>query len=146
MSDNVIRFHGGKPEHPSEDPSELADHYLLTACENWQEARGQQMAEWARHEKASQWGRNDDSPLDFDALGRMHSAEHVLSGMEPRTAGGAQRMLEVAIEITAYREIDPEHTFADGPVLEIMRNVRRALARVDSELPLGPKRKAEAKA
>jgi hypothetical protein len=65
------------------------------------------------------------------------SAEQHMAEMEPRTRLGCQLMLETAADIIATAKQHPEHTFASGPVLEILVNVARSLSMKDVELHSG---------
>ena len=61
----------------------------------------------------------------------------MLAGLQPRSILTATEMLGMATEIMAYARHDPEHTFADQSVcLDIVRNVRDALQKIDDKTPL----------
>jgi hypothetical protein len=47
-------------------------------------------------------------------------AYHFMLCVQPHSALTARELLSVVIEILAYREVEPEHIFATGPVLEII--------------------------
>jgi hypothetical protein len=51
----------------------------------------------------------------------------------------ARELLGIAVTNLAYAGEDPESVLADGPVLDIARNVAKALENCPSEMPLGNK-------
>ena len=91
---------------------------------------------WARAKVKSCMGTIDTMPDEYvtDAVASMQYLEGLLSGWEPTTTYGAQALLEVAVEILAKRQVDPQHTLSNGPVLEIMANVMHALEHGDFHL------------
>ena len=64
----------------------------------------------------------------------MHSVESTLSIVEPRTAGLAVELLRICTTILSHD--DPKGTLADGPVLEIVRNVMRSLERLPAGMEM----------
>jgi hypothetical protein len=139
MSD-VIDFK--RPAGPAQPPKSIfgRDDFLLRQCAEWRAARAQQQKNWAEHEAATMWGTlpDDDIKLDLEPLGRMKEIENLLAEIgKPRTMLLARELLGVCITILAHE--DPEGTLAEGPVLEIVRNVVEALEHCKAEMRIGPK-------
>jgi hypothetical protein len=68
----------------------------------------------------------------------MKEIENLLAEIgKPRTMLLARELLGVCITILAHE--DPEGTLAEGPVLEIVRNVVEALEHCKAEMRIGPK-------
>jgi hypothetical protein len=131
------------PAGPAQPPKSIFadDDFLLRQCAEWRAARAQQQKNWAEHEAATMWGTLPDAyiKLDLEPLDRMKEIEGLLAtdvGV-PRTMLGARQMLGMAVTILAYE--DPKGTLAEGPVLEIVRNVVGALEHCKSEMCIGPK-------
>ena len=61
----------------------------------------------------------------------MHQLEELLSMAKPRTMLLARELLGICVTILAYEGEDPEGTLAQGPVLEIVRNVISSLEHHD---------------
>ena len=140
MSD-VIDFK--RPTGPAQPPKSILadDDFLLRQCAEWRAARAQQQKNWAEHEAATMWGTLPDAhiKLDLEPLDRMKEIEGLLAtdvGV-PRTMLGARQMLGMAVTILAYE--DPKGTLAEGPVLEIVRNVVGALEHCKAEMRIGSK-------
>jgi len=100
----------------------------------------------------SGWGwLLEDHVLDKEPLERMLALENQLSFFEPRTILLAREMLRACVTILAHGYEDPESPLAQGPVLEIIRNVLKSLENVKGETPIGEavfkrrRRKAAAK-
>jgi hypothetical protein len=131
------------PAGPAQPPKSIFadDDFLLRQCAEWRAARAQQQKNWAEHEAATMWGTLPDAhiKLDLEPLDRMKEIEGLLAtdvGV-PRTMLGARQMLGMAVTILAYE--DPKGTLAEGPVLEIVRNVVGALEHCKAEMRIGPK-------
>jgi hypothetical protein len=60
----------------------------------------------------------------------MREIERILEDNRPRTLLCAREMMGIAVAILAHPGAS-EHTFALGPVLEIVRNVHAALGNFD---------------
>ena len=66
--------------------------------------------------------------LDVSPLERMKALENLLAEIgKPRTMLLTRELLGVCVTILAHAYEDPESTFAQGPVLEILRNVLTSL-------------------
>jgi hypothetical protein len=120
------------------------DDWLLRMCTQWRAARAQQQKNWAEHEEATMFGFLDDRhiKLDTDPLCRMKQLECDIADMEPRTIILARELLGVAATILAHSIEHPEATLSDGPILEIIVNVKNALEHCDGKMPIGPKPKS----
>ena len=94
---------------------------------------------WANHELATGWGRLDHHGLELDSrpLDLKKDIEYHLSRSKPSTMLTACEMLRVCMTILAHQQEDSKHTFAEGPVLEIVRSVLSALEDVRSEMAVG---------
>ena len=143
MSDVIDFKRPTPPAGPAQPPKSIfgRDDFLLRQCAEWRAARAQQQKNWAEHDAATMWGTLPDAhiELDLDPLGQMKEIEGLLAtdvGV-PRTVLGARQMLGMALTILAHE--DPEGTLAEGPVLEIVRNVVRALEHCEAEMRIGPK-------
>ena len=71
----------------------------------------------------------------------MHEIEFHLEQMEPRTVQLARELLGIAVTILAHQGEDSESTLAQGPVLEIVRNVVSSLEWLKAETKLGSSEK-----
>lgn len=134
MSD-VINFKDRQPPPP---PSPSTNDWILQLVTDWKIARAEQEIEWAQHQLAIQWGNIPDAHIPSPtnkALEQMLECEGHLANLEPRNMIAARALLDVAIEILAYRQINPESYFANGPVLELVRNVRLAIDWVNGFTP-----------
>ena len=116
------------------------DDWVLKACAEWRASRAQMQKNWAEHDLANGWGTLPDAhiKLDSDPLERMQRHEELLSMAKPRTMLLACELLGICVTILAYEGEDPEGTLAQGPVLEIVRNVISSLECCDSEMRIGP--------
>jgi hypothetical protein len=66
----------------------------------------------------------------------MQTLEFHISQFTPKTVMTARAMLEMAIEILAYQNINPDHQFASGPVLEIVRGCLHGFEKLSGTTPL----------
>jgi hypothetical protein len=78
--------------------------------------------------------------LDKSALDEMQTLEFHISQFVPDTVLTARAMLGMAVEILAYQGVDPEHTFASGPALDIVRNCLSAFEMLDGTQQLKSRR------
>ena len=134
------------PAGPAQPPKSKfgRDDFLLRQCAEWRAARAQQQKNWAEHEAATMWGTLPDAhiKLDLEPLDRMKEIEGLLAtdvGV-PHTMLGARQMLGMAVTILAHTQEDPESNLAQGPLLEIVRNVIKSLEWCKGEMHLGPER------
>ena len=125
-----------KPAAPPPDPDPIfEDNSVLELCAEWRIARATMQIIWAKDEVCPPTigipgGR------DFEPLNRMHEIEHHLSRSEPHTLLCARELLGVAVTMLTHS--DRESTLAQGPVLEIVRNVRNALGNLKGTLGHSP--------
>lgn len=121
---DVINIKRGGERHP--------DNFLLTAVAMWQRARAEARLEWAKfNEEGVFCTRGAETRNPGAALDIVEQTEAQFPMLEPRTTLGARALLEVAIDIVATKKIDPEASFGEGPVLEILINIARALSSRD---------------
>lgn len=115
------------------------DDWLLKVCAEWRAARAQQEKNWTEHELATGFGYLPDRDIDLDRepLRRMRQLEYHLAMCEPRTIMLARQLLRMCVTILAHQQEDPEHTFSEGPVLDIVRNVLKALDELDGDTVIG---------
>lgn len=137
------------PETAIEAPARLRqdanDTLVLQIAANWRFARAQAMVCWADHDVKGLFGLREHRAADVgECINTMTRSLSLLATFEPKSARGAREVLRIAVEILAYREIDPEATLAEGPVLQILRNVLKASEWLDGNTPLGPEQSAEA--
>jgi hypothetical protein len=78
-----------------------------------------------------------ESSLDHKPLERMQELEYHLAKWKPRTMLLARQLLGMCVTILAYE--DRESVLADGPVLDIIRNVISSLEFCKGEMRIGPK-------
>ena len=55
---------------------------------------------------------------------------------KPLTILGARAMLDVALDVLLHRLVAPDKVLSEGPVIEIIRNVRAALDRIPGDTGL----------
>jgi len=139
--DNVTSFVG--PTGTPPPPETLEDHFgndawMLRICAKWRALRAQQEKNWAENEVATGWGSLKSCDFDRTPLEQMAALQHHLAGFKPRTVLLARELLRICMTILARQKEDPEHVMADGPILEIVRNVVAALEFLDNETRLGP--------
>jgi hypothetical protein len=134
------------PSGPKQPKSKIEDDWILKLCATWRMERAQQQKNWAAHELATRWGTLDskDIKLDTGPLGRMQEIEHHLANLTPCTMLCAREMLGMGVTILAHAGEDPESTLANGPVLDIVRNVIQSLDYCKAEMSIGPKRRDRA--
>lgn len=111
-----------------------ADRGLLQLIGDWRIHRAQQLLNWAQFDLRESLD-DQDNKADTDPLEMMKTLEDVLSRGRPKSMRGAIKILEVAHTILSYEH--PEDYMADGPVVEILRNVIRALEYCDAGEPIG---------
>jgi hypothetical protein len=135
MSD-IVQFNQKSQPQPEKPKSPYQDEWLLKWCAEWRVARAQQLRNWAEHEAATMWGTLPDKGIHLDTkpLHQMKELESLISEMKPETLHCAREMLGVVITILAYE--DPKGTLAEGPLLDIVRNVVNALEEIDGTIVL----------
>ena len=115
-------------------PAKLEDEWVFAQVCQWKIARAKQQIAWAEHERKTLIGNRSDEgiPNDMTALDEMQTLEFHLSRFVPDTVLTARALLGMAVEILAYEGVDPEHQFAGGPVLDIVRNCLTAFETLDA--------------
>jgi len=132
------------PTQPAEWPKSKFgnDEWLLKLCAEWRAARAQQQKNWAEHKAATMWGTlpDDHSPeLDLSPLERVKEIENLLAEIgKPQTMLLARELLGVCVTILAHAYEDRESAFAQGPVLEILRNVLDSFQWCEADMQIGP--------
>jgi hypothetical protein len=111
--------------------------WFLQVVTDWHVGRAQQEIEWAENNLANRWGTIKDPEgapnLTLKGLNQMHLAEEHLGMDHPKNMVCVRAALEIVVKILAHREIDPDSHFANGPVLEMVRNALDALSWVPGE-------------
>lgn len=108
------------------------DDILLTLVGTWKVARAEARLAWAKQDRATKFSTvegNYDSPSE--ALRVASNAQEHLADVEPTTTRGAQVLLEAVADIIVTSKLEPDMIFGEGPVLEILVNVARALSKQD---------------
>jgi hypothetical protein len=112
----------------------------LKLCADWRIARYQQQINWTKYDLASTWGMSStDASPDTDPLKRMKKIEGYLAEEAPNVMLHARELLNVCITILSHAYEDPDGRLADGPVLEILRNVVLSLDYCDGDMIIGKK-------
>jgi hypothetical protein len=135
-----------RPTPPTESkPTKVYgdDDWLLRMCSQWRFVRALQQKNWAEHDEATLFSSLPDANIELDTepLDRMKDLEFHISRMEPRTTMLARELLGVAATILAFSKEDPESVLAQGPILEIILNVKNALEHCDGTMKVGPSKK-----
>jgi hypothetical protein len=109
------------------------DAYYLEWCTSWHICRAQQQINWAKHEFATGWDvlPSEGINLSTEPLHEMKEIERRLASVTPKTPICARELLWICITILSYPE--PEDNLGEGPVLEIIKNVKAALEWLPSE-------------
>jgi len=130
-----------RPEPPAQPPKSKFgfDDGYLKFCAEWRAARAQQQKNWAEHDAATMWGTLPDAHIDLDTkpLTHMKELEDILGEVEPRTVLLARELLGIAITILAHE--NRESYLAQGPLLDILRNVVHSLEYCKAEMRIGKK-------
>lgn len=115
------------------------DAWLLGACARWHIARAQQKINWAQNDVATGYGHFNFAHthlVDTTPLDEMRETELHLANGVPRTITTACELLGICLEIMNQRNIDPESTMSEGPVIEILRNVLSSLDHLPPDVRL----------
>lgn len=121
-----------KNTEPPHDPA-------LEQAAEWKVARAKALLEWATADAASGFMTKNVAAYEVDQshIAAMDECADWLAKLEPVTVLGAREMLNVVLTILAYREIFPDQDrLSDGPILQILRNVRQGLDWLDGEIVL----------
>ena len=121
--------------------NDIDDRGLLELCAQWQMARAQQEIIWAEQRLA--WMDrslpNESVQPSPGPLARMCVLQDTLARLgEPQTVLGARELLGIAIKMLTYRLESPESTVAQGPIVQLVRNVNEALKWLDGHTRLCP--------
>jgi len=110
------------------------DGSYLEWCATWRVLRARQQINWAKHELATGWNTLPDEGIELscDPLHRMKEIEQHLAKITPKTSILAQEMLGICITILSHPA--PEEALGQGPVLEIVKNVKAALEWLPAEM------------
>jgi len=143
MSKHLRSLQSAIQHDPTPSTHEISVTWFLQVANNWHVSRAQQEIEWAQGHLADRWGTicppKGTPSLTMTGLDQMQAAEQHLAQEVPKNMLCVRLMLEIAVKILAHREIAPEDHFANGPVLEMVRNALDALGWVDAEtLTCGP--------
>jgi hypothetical protein len=107
----------------TQDKQVHLDETLLEVAATWWLARNSALHHWAKSDKESLFGiRENELEAPVEDLAMMKQAGEVFP-LKPNTIMGARESLRIALEILETRERDPESTLAQGPALEIIREV-----------------------
>ena len=71
-------------------------------------------------------------------LGGIDEALAILEANPPKTAGGAQELLSVILDIEATRRLEEGCRLASGDVLTMLRKLKQSLDFLPTDTPLGP--------
>ena len=118
MADVITLDKEKRPPPPADLPPSYTE--LQRMISQWRIARAFQEAEWAKNELARLNGRDDECPLKY--MEAMYGCETYISIAKPSTLGDMRELLRVVLEILTYRVKDPNGTFGEGPVFEILNN------------------------
>ena len=116
--------------------NDVNDQRLLELCAQWQMARAQQEIIWAEQDFSRMDGSlpNEDIQPSTEPLAKMCELQDTLARVgEPQTVLGARELLGIAIKMLTYRIESPESTVAQGPVVQLIRNVNEALKWLDGD-------------
>lgn len=124
-----------KHQLPTVNPSPFAtlavddlDAAYLGYCAEWHVARAEQQLHWAQGDLESGWDTHPN--LDLSALERMKDLEEMLIDWVPRTTIGVRKLVEICLAIQAHAAIEsPDDHFGRGPVIDYLKNIRKALMR-----------------
>lgn len=132
-----------RPESTGAPPkrSTVDDGLVLSSASACMRARAQAALIWAQIDEADRYcsrrGVNYDRPELSVAIAEFQSGLTCLAAYEPRTVRGAVAVLGVVLDILVRRMLGPEDTvLGEGPVIEIVRNVRNALQETNQDHPL----------
>ena len=121
--------------------NDVNDQRLLELCTQWQMARAQQEIIWAEQDFSRMDGSlpNEGIQPSTEPLAKMCEPQETLARVgEPQTVLGARELLGIAIKMLTYRIESPESTVAQGPVVQLIRNVNEALKWLDGDTRLCP--------
>jgi len=124
-----------KPLAAVPEPRRPVDDSTVVAATRALRARAEAQFVWARIDEAELVEAEVENTSKA-CLDEARQYFHSLAAYEPRTVRGATAMLSVALDVLVHRLLEPDLVLAEGPVIEIIRNVRNALQTVDPDTPL----------
>jgi hypothetical protein len=137
-----------KPAKQAQTKTPLEDCFgddacFLKICAEWRLARAQMQLNWANHHVATGWGHLSDAGIDLDStpLDAMCNYENVLARIKPSTVMLARELLGVCVTILSHE--DPKSVLAEGPVVEILRNVVKSLDWMNGTMPIGERSRSQ---
>jgi hypothetical protein len=137
MTEHLRSFHSAIQHDPTASIHEKCVTWFLQIASDWHVSRAQQEIEWAESHLADRWGTisppKDTPLLTLKGMEQMQAAEQNLAVEVPRNMLCVRVLLEIVVKILAHREIAPEDHFANGPILEMVRNALDALGWVKAE-------------
>ena len=125
---------GRREKRPPTLTSEFGDDgTYLEWCATWRILRAKQQINWAKHQLATGWDTLPDEGIELSCapLQKMKEIEQHLAKITPKTSILAQEMLGICITILSHPA--PEEFLGQGPVLEIIKNVKAALSWLPAE-------------
>lgn len=114
------------------------DEEFIKMCADWHVARAQQKLNWSQNDAATMFGSRGLGTVNTEPLERMKKLEEILAEVKPRTVLLAQQMLGIAATILSHDERDS--VMAEGPILQIVRNVTKALDYCKADAKVGSAR------
>src|ERR1700737_5559010 len=121
--------------------NDVDDQRVLELWTQWQMARAQQEIIWAEQDFSRMDGAlpNEAIHPSTNPRAKMCELQDTLARVgEPQTVLGARELLGIAIKMLTYRIESPESTVAQGPVIQLLRNVNEALKWLDGHMRLCP--------
>ncbi len=116
------------------------DGGYLEMCAKWRVLRAQQQINWAMHRLETGWDKfpgADDVELDTNPLFQMKDIESTLATVTPRTALLARELLDICVTILSCG--DDASVLGEGPILEMVKNVKDAIDQLPHETKLTEK-------
>lgn len=110
-------------------PEKHPDDWLLSLAAEWRLARLNAQLRWAEGDSVSKFCTNEDRTVDppSEFLDKMAEMAAHLSACEPKTTTGASVLVDVILDIMQAKQRGPEDTLAEGPILEMLVNLRASL-------------------
>lgn len=126
------------------DSNPFTEDAVLYPIADWHTARAKAVLSWAESNKADCFGANEEGdigPGPEEAVREMGRSAQWLAKLEPRTMRGARELLTVVVMMLSDRQIKPNSVLGEGPVIEMVRNVREALDYANADTLIGPRAK-----
>jgi hypothetical protein len=134
LGSNVVSLAGrlappADDQHPT--PWLEADRHVMHTIIEWRISRATVELMQAQGDARECVGIREPMPskgcATIDYYDRYRAIEHALTVFKPGTVRSARAMLDIVLTILAASEVDPDGALANGPVLDLVRNVRDAL-------------------